>query len=775
VFAVDGHPFFVYGAAFFYERIPRDRWRQSLLAYRVLGINTIDLYVIWNWHQPDASHPPDFTGTTDPRRDLVGLLALVRRLGFYVVLRPGPVIRNEWRNGGYPDWLLERPEYGMPLHDVLEGRYPATATLQNAHADDAAAEWMNNATHLQRSREWLRDVLQAVEPFSHRIIGVALDDDQGAYLDNDTWPAPHWHAYIDWLAQTVRATIGTHVPVFVNTFEMKVTAASPAWAWGDWYQSDAYEIGAHDLGQLDFATGLLQTQPRAPVMYAEFQAGWLQGADEAEPRPSDPANTSLALNELLRDGAHGVVNFPVQDTIYPPGWEAPWANWSYAWDAALTDKLAPSARYAPTAAFGDEVQRYGALLAATHRLADVAIVWPPSLFSSRSVSNHDIAAFADATIAMQRECGARQVTCDVVDLAYAGDATIARYRSLLLPIVLDARLRAMETPAARRQLQQLKRFGRLGNRMPSVSYGNMPDATILLANDGSYAFVDAVNPSTTSRTVGPLQVRLRSGTVRIPPFAVAPRSARLIPAGNLRGVNAPQHSAPPERTGSEPLDRHSVRLDSPAFHVAFSPAAGARVWDLHATGGDNAASSIGLLRDTVDPEPSPSSRDYIAPYTHPLAAGTFNRTYTCAEVHDDTSVMRERCSYDAPDLPAGGGRFERTLSLGADGSSLTVSERLSPSDPAANVRLESISGFAFRSGDELLNPPGASYVAIVHRGYVTVLRWEPNAVQTATVRATRGAQLVTLVFRGLTGALRLEIHAARDAAEARRLLQANRR
>ena len=28
----------------------------------------------------------------------------------------------------------------MPLHDVLEGRYPATATLQNAHADAAAAE-----------------------------------------------------------------------------------------------------------------------------------------------------------------------------------------------------------------------------------------------------------------------------------------------------------------------------------------------------------------------------------------------------------------------------------------------------------------------------------------------------------------------------------------------------------------------------------------------------------------------------------------------------------
>ncbi len=37
---------------------------------------------------------------------------------------------------------------------------------------------------------------------------------------------------------------------------MKVPSASPAWAWGNWYQSDAYRIGAHDLADLDFATGL---------------------------------------------------------------------------------------------------------------------------------------------------------------------------------------------------------------------------------------------------------------------------------------------------------------------------------------------------------------------------------------------------------------------------------------------------------------------------------------------------------------------------------------
>ena len=74
------------------------------------------------------------------------------------------------------------------------------------------------------------------------------------------------------------------------------------------------------------------------------------------------------------------MNFPVQDTIYPDGWEAPWANWSYAWNAALASICNTTPRYAPTAAVGDDIGRYGSQLARTHVAADAAIVWPPSFF-----------------------------------------------------------------------------------------------------------------------------------------------------------------------------------------------------------------------------------------------------------------------------------------------------------------------------------------------------------------------------------------------------------
>ncbi|HVA33004.1 MAG TPA: amino acid permease, partial [Candidatus Baltobacteraceae bacterium] len=768
VFTVDGKPFFVYGAAFFYERIARDRWRDALLAYKRLGINTIDLYLMWNWHEPSATIR-DFTGTTDPRRDLVGLLKLTHALGFKLILRPGPVIRNEWRNGGYPDWLLERPAYDMPLHDVLEGRYPATATLQNAHADAAAAQWLDNQTHRRYAAAWLRDVLKIAAPYASDVIAIALDDDQGAYIDNDTWPAPHWHQYLAWLRAVVTSVVGPHVPLFVNTFEMKVPAASPVWAWGNWYQSNAYSIGAHDLAELDFATGLLQTQTRGPLMQAEFQAGWLQGADEGAPRPADPSNTTLALHELLRDGMHGIVNFPVQDTINPDGWEVPWANWSYAWDAALTTDLRASARCAPTAAFGRDVAAYGPWLARTHPAADAGIIWPPSLFAPRAVSNADISAFADATIAMQRQCAARGLTCELVDLTYGRNTHT--YPALLMPIVPSQRLAEAMLPAAEAQIARLRRTGRLRRDVASIHTRHLAgadDATLLLADDGSYGFIDAINPSDRARTIGPLHATLARETVTVRAFTLPARSARLVPIGRATALPTPRPPAiAPIATPPPFSDPTSIALGTGRLRVTLAPNAGARIASVSVPGSVNAASSIGLLRDAVDPEPSPSSRDYIAAYTHPMPAGTFNRAYRCAASNDSNDAIA--CTYDAPDLPQGGGTFSRTLRV--QGDELVVDLRLVPNDTTSRAKLVSISGFAFRSGDRLIAPAGANFVAIEHGGTVVALHWRKGDVQQTTLRATRGAELVTLAFATHAAQLRLGIYDVNDLGQVLRLFQ----
>ncbi|MGA8099463.1 MAG: amino acid permease [Candidatus Cybelea sp.] len=768
VFSVNGKPFFLYGAAFFYERIPRDRWSQALLTYKRLGINTIDLYLIWNWHEPSEG-TTDFSGTTDQQRDLASLLKLTHALGFKLVLRPGPVIRNEWRNGGYPAWLLERPEYKMPLHDVLEGRYPATATLQNAHADAAAAEWLANGTHLQASAQWLREALHTVEPYCGDVIAIALDDDQGAYLDNDTWPAPHWHAYVGWLRATVASAVGSKVPLFINTYEMKVPAASPAWAWGNWYQSNSYRLTAHDIADLDFATGLLQTQWRLPVMQSEFQAGWLQAADEAAPRPSDPASTTLALGELLRFGAHGVVNFPVQDTIYPHGWEAPWANWSYAWDAALTEGLRASPRYAPTRAFGDIVAKYGAWLAKTHIAADASIVWPPSLFVPGTLSNGDFAALADATIAMQRACNARGLSCTLADLAAADTRTSAIL--LLLPLSPASALMRRMKPSALAALSRLRSSGRLIMDPSSVRTDSrrrrIPNVTLLLADDSSYGFIVAINPSNARRHIAVGEVRLAHRMLTVRAFDLQPGGARVVPVGLTGG---PVAAAPAPVRGTPPpfSDPDGTVIANAKLRVVFAPFAGARIAEL-STGSGNAATSTGLLRDAADPQPAASSRDYIAPYTHPLPAGTFNRAYACSRLDVLTST-RFTCSYDAPDVPEGGAIFRRTLTLNGQSNALTVTEQFEPHHPNSTARLVSISGFAFAPGDTLLNAFDRDGLGILDGRRLTILRWHAGDVAHLDVRRTRGALLVALTFARRSVELRLGVEAARNAAEAQRVL-----
>ena len=713
VFTVDGKPFFVYGAAFFYERLPRAQWRESLLRLRALGINTIDLYVMWNWHEP-ADGVFDFTGRTNPRRDLHTVFRLIRELGFYAIVRPGPVIRNEWRNGGYPAWLLARPEYRMPLHDLLEGRYPPIATLQNTHSDDAAAAWLANATHMRYTKRWLTRVLHEIAPYADRVIAIQLDDDQGAYIDNQTWPAPHLRRYLATLAAIVRSVTGPRIPLFINTYEMKVTSSSPVWAMGNWYQSDALVIGEHDRSSLEFATGLLQTQPHLPVMVSEFQAGWLAPPDDVRARQTDPSNTTLALHTMLGLGLHGVVNFPAQDTLYPSGMEVPFANAFYAWEAALTLDLHRSRRYAPTRAFGDLVRRWGPILAQTHRVADAAIAYTTSAFDPAALSNDDVGAIAARTIETQRYCRSHSLSCDLVDLRYADQATLRRYRVLLIPLPAFAVRRDLRFAASvRARLAAYERGGgavvRYARPQPPGRALHLIGTPVLRGIDGAllrgggYAFIDAVNYASHPVRARPI---VAAGTLRLrlAPLTIPARGALLIPLYGRPPPSSPIPATPVSRTTSSIPVRPDAHLPSPPWRrigphsavayradvygegtpalvlenalvrIVVAPRAGARafVFEDKATGA-NVFSSVGAMRDDVSVQPPPSTSDRLGPATHAFPAGMFNRPYRVA-IDRDRGVARATLSYDAPDVLPSGARFVRTVTLAPDSRSFTLDE-----------------------------------------------------------------------------------------------------
>ena len=538
VFERDGEPFFLYGAAFFYERLPRERWGSAMDALARLGINTLDLYVPWNWHEI-ADGDFDFDGRTNPRRDLHGLLRLARAHGFAIVLRPGPVVRNEWRNGGYPAWLLARPAYGMPPHDLLEGRYPPTATLQNAHSDDAAAQWLGNATHLRYARRWLERVLRECAPASDLVLAVALDDDQGAYIDNATWPAPHLVSYLDWLRGVVWGVTGPREPVFINTYQMKVTASSPVWAMGNWYQSDAYALGDHDRAQLELSFGMLATRPEQPLMASEFQAGWLQGPADARPRPADPSNTGLALATMVGMGVRGVVNFPAQDTLDPAGWEAPFANAFYAWDAALALDRTPSPRAEPTREFGTLVTFLGPQLAASHVLADAAIAYLGGSFAPGRTSNALVAEAAARVLDAQQACRRAGRSCAVVDPHAISQAALDAYGTLVVPHLATPGAPPRDGDVDRR----LRAFAAHGGRIVASANGasgfaaravtGADDATF--ASDPTHAldgFLTLANYGARERRfAGALIVEPGGRRIAVPAFVVPAHRGRVLPVG----------------------------------------------------------------------------------------------------------------------------------------------------------------------------------------------------------------------------------------------------
>ena len=776
---VDGKPFFFYGAAFFYERIPAMQWRASMAALKAMGFNTLDLYVPWNWHEV-SDGVFDFDGHTDPRRNLREVVRLAASFDFKLVVRPGPVIRNEWRNGGYPAWLLERPEYDMPLHDVLEGRYPATATLQNANSDDAAAQWMRNATHMTYAARWLKRALHEFDPVADRVLAVQLDDDQGAYIDNQTWPAPHLTAYLDALEKTVRTVVGPTLPVFINTYEMKVTASAPVWAMGNWYQSDAYSIGEHDRAALEFSTGLLQTQPQWPVAISEFQAGWLAQPEDPEPRPADPTNTTLALHTMLGMGARGVIDFPAQDTVNPAGWEAPFANASYAWDAALTVDLEHSARYAPTRAFGAIVQRYGGELASARRVSDGAIAYLTSAYDSARITNADIFRIAARTQDAQRACRAANLTCDLVDLSYVRAAALARYPFVIVP---QPSVPLPFTSGVQTRLDSYQRAGgHVVSAPPLVDHpanGGIPDATLLHAVDGT-AFLEIVNYDDRPRTIPTTTLHVGTVTYDIAERTLAPRAAALVrldrrnaPSaridGNRRGpsdvrqlaaepeirrdcsagsLDVPTVSAT-ESVGGDPL----VRLANGIVRVLISPHAGARIigfgrMDVSGCARASVVTSVGALRDDVEIQPPLSTTDRIGKYTRSFPAGMFNRTYVATTLPDGGAAWAAVAfRYDAPDVEPAGAHFDRVVRIARAAPRFTVEDRTRFDGAARSQRVVRYDSFDTRTA-EVIDEHTSDAIGIYDRTaqLVTVVTWPHDDVEEARLIQERTSVVLRLRF-----------------------------
>jgi hypothetical protein len=479
---VDGVPFFLHAAQFDYFRIPPDLWFRSLDRYRELGINTIDLRIPWNWHEiHDAEF--DFDGHTNPRRNLRGLLELISEKHLKLIARPGPQIGDQWRNAGYPAWLLRYSDYKMSESAIDMGLGPPDAELATRDGNGAARDLLANETHMTYARRWLTAIARELAPYNSRrmvritepgeregesqekeisgpLLFVALDDGAAIRTGSET---PDLSSYLGELRRALERG-GLDAPTFMIAPAIAANGVPPlstvsaaegqkgVGLTGEWLfqppQEQAVPGGAGvspsephagarlttvDASTLAFLAKSLGTQPEFPPLLSSFSTTTFATAGDIRAVQPPPENLLLASRLLLGSGIRGITYSPLQDTLTPAGWGTPSAARYFRWDAALdlAGNRGPNAN--GVARNGQIISAWGAMLASSHPRADFGIVDLRTCLGAAPADASAVSTIARTIDQVFRVSGLAGFTPELLDPASESVERLLRSAVILLP------------------------------------------------------------------------------------------------------------------------------------------------------------------------------------------------------------------------------------------------------------------------------------------------------------------------------------------------------
>lgn len=262
-FLKDGKPFQYISGSIHYSRIPRYYWKDRLLKMYMTGLNAVQVYVPWNFHET-VQGVHNFSGD----RDLEHFLDLANQTGLLVILRPGPYICAEWEMGGLPAWLLEKPNI----------------ILRSADTD-----------YLQAVSNWLTVLLPKIKPWLYvnggNIITVQVENEYGSYYACD-------YNYMRHLRTLFRFFLGEDIVLFTtdgNTDkEMTCGTLEGLYATVDFGTEN--NISEAFNRQRRF-------EPRGPLVNSEFYTGWLDHWGDPH-AVVDAQKVSRVLGQMLTMGAN---------------------------------------------------------------------------------------------------------------------------------------------------------------------------------------------------------------------------------------------------------------------------------------------------------------------------------------------------------------------------------------------------------------------------------------------------------------------------------------
>ncbi len=185
----------------------------------------------------------------------------------------------------------------------------------------------------------------------------------------------------------------------------------------------------------------------------------------------------------------------------------------------------------------------------------------------------------------------------------------------------------------------------------------------------------------------------------------------------------------------------AVVMQNRRVRLIVSPCAGARAFifeDLKS--GENLFTTVGGLRDAWEQTLPPSSRDYIAKYTHPIATGTFNRCYESSIYADH---LRATFTYTAPDAPPHGATFAKAIILNGDGFTLTLDSSFAGS---AVQRAQELTSIAIDYSTQIVRQPnGIAFIESSKQRRLQIT-WPPGDVQHAEIDRHESDALIMLTY-----------------------------
>ncbi|XP_008409997.1 beta-galactosidase [Poecilia reticulata] len=234
-FRKDGEQFRYISGSIHYNRIPRAYWKDRLLKMYMAGLNAIQTYIPWNYHE-ETPGQYNFSGD----RDVEYFLKLAQDIGLLVILRPGPYICGEWDMGGLPAWLLNKKNI----------------VLRSSDPDYIAAV-----------DKWMGKLLPMMKPYLYQnggpIITVQVENEYGSYFTCD-------YDYMRHLTKLFRAQLGDEVVLFTTDGAgvnyLKCGSIQGLYATVDF--GPGANITAAFAAQR-------HAEPYGPLVNSEFYTGWL--------------------------------------------------------------------------------------------------------------------------------------------------------------------------------------------------------------------------------------------------------------------------------------------------------------------------------------------------------------------------------------------------------------------------------------------------------------------------------------------------------------------